>query len=321
MTAAIPSCAPALLAAASLPRPPQAAARSLAAALLAEGVELVDAGADVDFEDWVEDALRTLHLRRAARERGLVVLPTLPASGCAIDCRTHAPRRERLVRAPDVRVVRAPDIIDYAASPAFLANAARRVLRCRNDEDGDPALPSLSDGLAQLRAEGFGDVVWKQTSGAPKSYPLAIIPAGAGIDADIGLAAVHMGGSSLLQERVDMTDETRFFVVDGAVVSGAPCVCEHTPLDRDALARHGALASDSPYAPALAERARDIAEALAAEGVRDCVLDLYRNAATGEIGVVELNPINASGLYANDPAAIFPALVDSLLKQAVAPDA
>lgn len=64
----------------------------------------------------------------------------------------------------------------------------------------------------------------------------------------------------------------------------------------------------------------DMIEAIAADFVRDLTiqdfaLDLYMNLATAKIGVVEVNPINGSGFYANDGVEVYTRLAEALLKR------
>ncbi|WP_411839761.1 ATP-grasp domain-containing protein [Paracoccus sp. ME4] len=132
----------------------------------------------------------------------------------------------------------------------------------------------------------------------------------------------------LIQEVIPMTHETRFFVAGGEVVSGAGCIEEHTPLDREAgqgilppvfeLGRNeGERVRDEGVAERLVAFAREAAAMIVAEEpeLRNFVLD----AAIGPDGasvLIELNPIVGAGLYANDPVAIANALVEDMIRRA-----
>lgn len=132
----------------------------------------------------------------------------------------------------------------------------------------------------------------------------------------------------LIQEVIPMTHETRFFVAGGEVVSGAACIEEHTPLDREAgqgilppvfeLGRNvGERVRDEAVAERLVAFAREAAAMIVAEEpeLRNFVLD----AAIGPDGapvLIELNPLVGAGLYANDPVAIAEALVADMIARA-----
>lgn len=132
----------------------------------------------------------------------------------------------------------------------------------------------------------------------------------------------------LIQEKIPMTHETRFFVARGRVVSGAACIEEHTPLDRepgtDILApvfeirrNGGQRVRDEDVAKRLVAFAERAAEMIVAEEpeLRNFVLD----AAIGPDGkpvMIELNPLVGSGLYANDPKAIAEAFVEDMIRRA-----
>lgn len=132
----------------------------------------------------------------------------------------------------------------------------------------------------------------------------------------------------LVQEVNLMTHETRLFMADGEVVSGAACIEEHTPLDREEgqgilppvfeLGRNGGeRVRDEAAAERLVAFAREAAGMIVAEEpeLRNFVLD----AAIGPDGVpvlIELNPLVDSGLYANDPVAVAEALVADMIARA-----
>ena len=130
--------------------------------------------------------------------------------------------------------------------------------------------------------------------------------------------------SLLVQDVVLMQYEYRLFVVDGRIVSGAGCIEEHTPLERDRdedgafdlRVRPNRHDADSPVleAPGVVDRlvtygAQSVAELRRhTPELKDFVIDVALD-MNGSPLVVELNPITNSGLYASDPVAVTEALV------------
>ncbi|ROR76127.1 hypothetical protein SAMN06295974_3725 [Plantibacter flavus] len=116
-----------------------------------------------------------------------------------------------------------------------------------------------------------------------------------------------------VQDELALEFEYRLFIIDGEVVSGAGCVEEFTPLDRQSnrpfdsrmrrIRGHLEQGEPSPV-----EDRPDIFHELLSFGSRvasahsgTVVIDVAKNAATGEPVVIELNGISNSGLYASDP--------------------
>ena len=287
-----------------------------------------------DPEDWIEAVMRRSAALKAAQQLGLAATTDLDRHRQLLDCRTHALRAEYLAKLP--HLFSHPRQIDYARSDVFTARAGRQTLLCRNDEvdDRHSDLPMIQDGFAALRREHPDAAIWwKLATGPAKSYAVTRIAPGEDLPSDVVLATIHMGGLSLLQTEAAMGYEARFFVVDGQVISGAGCIESDTPIERDAAAlvegimsprlekvRNRALATEeSLLSKRLVEVAHGNAVALKAEGFAEAyVLDLFIDRDTAEIGIIEMNPINASGLYANDVDAIFMAIVQSLVRKACA---
>ena len=303
------------------------------------GFGLSGSPAEVDREDWIEAACRLVAAHDAADANGLeFVVASRPAGLRRARGMTDPPGRlvamgpfSRLL-AMEMRQagldVRDPfnEPVDYAVNPAFVRYAGRRFVTCRNDSDGDGALPTLEEAVAGFMGR---EVVWKMLGEPLKEYPLErFVPdADEPIPEDIRWAAVHRsGGTSCLQDRVPMLFEYRVMVVDGAVVSGAGMVMEHTPLDRptglrgpfsplarsDIRSREPAVAA--PALATYAAMAQDMADDLIREGgeafPRNFAMDLFAADASPEasVGIVELNPLGRSGLFANDVAATFAAM-------------
>ncbi len=127
----------------------------------------------------------------------------------------------------------------------------------------------------------------------------------------------------MTQERVDMNYEYRVFVVDGEPVTGAGCVEVHTPLENTTVFnsameknRNGGHIEDRLDLSQSYERfARDVVcPSFAEEGFVDYSLDLFQDGKNGELGIIEINPIHPSGMYAIDYPKYFDSVI-SVLKQ------
>lgn len=116
------------------------------------------------------------------------------------------------------------------------------------------------------------------------------------------------------QDELELTYEYRLFVIDGRVISGAGCVEEFTPLDRDVDTApfdtrvrriRGHLEQGEPSAvedlPELVARLRAFGEQVAAEHGGTIVIDVALDAVSDQPVVIEFNGISNSGLYASDP--------------------
>ena len=177
--------------------------------------------------------------------------------------------------------------------------------------------------IEALRAQGCGALALKLVDGPVKAYPVEFLTANELPNEDFLLAALHQGGRTLVQEKVAMTQETRFFVVDDAVVTGSECVLEWTPLARAGLPVGDGIATRAnvELAARMNVAARAFAIALSSHAPKfspNYVIDLYYDPARDVVGVVELNPILASGRYASDDEAITRALVAWSLRQKAA---
>lgn len=234
----------------------------------------------------------------------------------------------------------------YAETLTFQNNAGRRIAIC-DMPGGDPEFPlfvdtplagtppqtSLTEALTNF--EGCRVAV-KQT------WPLKamniryvdVSTGGAGtaardVFAEDPFHVMRFEGDRnalLVQDAILMTHETRYFIVDGVPVSGAGCVEAHTPLDRDPnlvvgvthsvfekRRNDGVVIRDAAAAAALDEAARVFARQLYEEvpDMRFVVMDLALG-ADGQPLIIELNPYQNSGLYANDPVSIFKPVVDEV---------
>lgn len=322
---------PVVLSPTSFEIPPADAASTvdqLAAKAAEAGLTAVPASADFDAEDWIEEVSRRIAILEAATRRSLPILAAPPHDyRPCLDLRTFCPASDNFL--PPPRRVSAARITPYGRNPVFVANAARKIVAVSGDSDAFPGLPEFSATVASAEAIfGTTRLIWKADAGLPKQYPIERIDTRSPVDPGLLFGAYH-AGVSILQEEVDMLCETRFFVVDHAVISGAAAIEADTPLNRpaDCASRlpprferrrnSGEIINQPALAARMLQHADHIAAAFAATNLPpDFTLDLFLNAKTDKIGVVEINPINASGLYGIAPAPVFDALVAALAARA-----
>lgn len=137
----------------------------------------------------------------------------------------------------------------------------------------------------------------------------------------------------IVQDKITMTHETRYFIVDGEPVSGAGCIEAHTPFDREPenivgvthavfeVTRNGGeIIADTQAAAKMEAFVRGVAAELRAElpDLRHVVVDVALN-AEGDPIIIELNPYQNAGLYANDPDAIFTPVTTFIKEKALSP--
>ena len=325
----------------------------------ATGLE-ISVEASVDYEDWMEPACLLdqaiasgVEIRVLPRERLQRAVTNPLATIAGRPCRDILLGRQ-LERDPmDSRyfdfgwpVSGETRANHYPELETFHARAGRRIALA--DMPGDRAaagdrrtvfargLSSTSLGAA-MAAIAPGTVFVKHVYPA-KALPLLTYELDAGFTEDRGermfLADTeyHFArfegdpAALLVQERITMTHETRFFVIGGVVVSGAACIEYHTPQQRASrsallppifeLGRNSGEMDDRGYVErkATASRLVDFAFAVAAEisaeapELQDYALDVALG-ADGVPLVIELNPVSSSGLYASDPARIWQAIL------------
>ena len=124
------------------------------------------------------------------------------------------------------------------------------------------------------------------------------------------------GDKCMLQEYTPMDFEYRIFVVDGVPITGAGCLEDRTPLENMALwdpmmqrkRNSSAIEEDLSLCIRYRDFARKMAPLFKEEGILDYTLDLFSN--SNGIGIIELNPIAHSGLYAIDYDALFKAILE-----------
>jgi len=324
----------------------------------ATGLE-ISVDPSVDYEDWMEpvcmlqqallEGLETLVLpARALREA--VVNPIVKIDGTP--CRDMLIGRQLKsdpleMRYFDLGWPSANDHLPnhYAELEGFQANAGRRLRLA--DMPGDRASagdrkPVFGKGLTStdlgtaMAELSPGTVIVKQVYPG-KSLPLLsydldddfTAPEGKDLFLDdVGFHFARYEGDPaalLVQEKVTMTHETRFFVIDGKVVTGAACIEHHTPQQIDApedvLSPVWEITRNSGEMDARVkiERRRtavtlwnfawDVALEISKEAPE---LDAYTlDVALGDDGkplVIEMNPAASSGLYAINAELLFEAI-------------
>jgi hypothetical protein len=233
----------------------------------------------------------------------------------------------------------------YAELETFQANAGRRLRLA--DMPGDSSYaggrtPVFGKGLNAtalgdaMAAFAPGSIIIKQVYPG-KSMPLVSYDLEPDFKASEGepLFFDKMGfhfarfegdpAALLVQEKITMTHETRFFVIDGKVVTGAACIENHTPQQRTQpedvlppvweIERSSGLMDERPYmerkrtAVTLWNFAWDIATKIAKEApeLDAYALDLALD-ANGEPLIIEMNPAASSGIYANNAELLFEAI-------------
>lgn len=295
---------------------------------------------DVDYEDWTEP----MTLLDAAIEKGVEI--AILSRG-ALDAAMDAPvLRIEGTPCPDILIGRQarldglhladaglswPPKADsmanhYGELAAFHAAAGRRTVLA--DMAGDPEMSNTRDMIGKvssiplgqaLAAHAGGTCFVKQVFPAKELPPLFLeIPQAAcaaeAEQAFISAVGFHFArfegepGALLVQDIVEMTHETRFFVIDGTVVCGAACIEDHTPLEntdgdrlRPVFEIHrngGDIVHDQAAAAKLLAAAERVTADILSEqpALQHFVLDLALG-ADGQPIAIEMNPIGASGLY------------------------
>ncbi|MCE6958749.1 ATP-grasp domain-containing protein [Cereibacter sphaeroides] len=326
----------------------------------ATGVK-IETSDEVDYEDWMEPASMLDAALRAGVEIAVLPRERLPDAIAAPEVLIPgAPCPDMLIGRQistdpaffsQARLSWPPRCNDlanrYTMLEAFRNNAGRelRVAMMPGDpnfagkprpvfgkEPGD-----LSLGEALLAFAGR-DCLVKQVYPA-KILPLLTITPEADMDEkaaeqlfidEVGFHFMRFEGDRdalLVQEIVTMTHETRFFVVNGEVVTGAACIEADTPrqhpevatvlADRFEILRNsGTIVTSPEAAEKLLGFARKVAAEIAAEtpDIPHFVLDACLG-KDGEPLVIEMNPIAESGLYGIDAGRLFTAILEAARRE------
>lgn len=210
----------------------------------------------------------------------------------------------------------------YWDIPAFRELSGRRWELAGFYPD-DPNARDLLEVLQDLFDDGVRSFVVKGTE--PKTmlvtFDLAQRPVslyGDEIPSEITDGVMHREGQSnvfLVQERIPLVHEYRFFMAGPAPASGAGCIEHFTPLDGrgdafdirvEDVRGSGTVANNDAMVRALKAFASQSGARLYGQAPQlghAWVMDVALNPATGQFVVIELNPPRNAGLYASSPQA------------------
>lgn len=308
-----------------------------------------DHDAVVDYEDWMEPAAMLAAALRAGLE--VKILSRQPLREAILSPLAHVegkPCRDMLIG----RQLRTdPFAIDdfdmgwpaagtglanhYAELAAFHRHAGRRVALAHMPGDPEMARPRAPIGLAP-EGRPLGEVLLAFSGQSPlvkqvypaKTLPLVQLHPAPGMNAseaeslffdEVGFHISRFEGDRnalLVQERIEMTHETRFFVIGREVICGAANIEAHTPQQNPGSAQlmpvfeirrnSGEILEDREAAAKLIGAAEKIAGEIALEcpALEHYVLDLALG-ADGAPLIVELNPAENAGLYGIDADRLF----------------
>ena len=283
-----------------------------------------------DFEDWAENAImlheadrvssgevRLLSAERNYRLSGdpTISVPAQPGAPRAFmygmwrtSDSIDFPRDVDMVgnNAAAVRRVSA-----YASSPVFLA-ASQRAFHV---VDADRS--KIEHALQELHAAGHRKVFIKtrfKEAAQMFTLPEEPIDLWGAISRDSvfeWFLIQHEGATNILyiQEAFEPTKEYRMIVVGDKVATGAGCIEDFTPLNNagevfdprvETIRNHSKVIEDPSTVARYSAFAHAFAQEWAAEHGADMIysLDLAVDARTGDIVVIELNPMTNLGLYA-----------------------
>ena len=210
----------------------------------------------------------------------------------------------------------------YWDIPAFKGLSGRRWELAGFYPD-DPGARDIVQVHQAMFDDGVRDFVVKGTE--PKTllemFSLTARPEelyGGELPSDLTDGVMHREGNSavfLVQERIPMTFEYRVFMAGPNPVAAAGCIEDYTPLDSrgavfdprfEEMRGSGDVVWNQMLADEMKLFARHAGQLLYGQAPQlgaAWVMDLARNADTGEIVVIELNPARNAGLYASSPNA------------------
>ena len=281
---------------------------------------------EADFEDFWEEAARAAAAVRAAAAAGV----TIERHNARVWNEDQLARRLGGVSVGE----EARHAVDPLLDSAVVREHGGRWMSvgCVPDDPADPREDNLLRQLADRYRRGVRHAVIKLAARKAGVFKITLHETPEAIAQElsshevIGWDLLRNGDHAdayLAQDFVMMEHEYRFFIVDGMVVSGAGCIEEFTPFDRDPAEgpfsailrrrRGNSLipAIDEPLvvgAP-LVRRYIEFIEPIAAANGGTVVMDVATAAATGEPLVIELNTLPNCGLYASDVDAVYLALI------------
>lgn len=299
----------------------------------------------IDFEDWVENAVRLDAAFKMAPERlallhdnGRAYYPNgreVPAGSEVLFLGTWHNQDDEVSNRGVFSSYRYPEAFHgetalanrYMESRVFQDHAGRVLHLCGiREEPTDQVDLDLYECLAQMFREGHRQAFVKVslpkyaisrfelTSDDPKAISQSLFDQ----DENFGWTAVHLGGRNnmfLVQEYVPMAYEYRVIVVNHHAVAGAGCVEVFTPLDNEAQwdpkmefkRSSGMVEHQHAQAEAYMHYARGFTQAYQVERPSNGNYTLDLAVSNGRILAIELNPLQNYGLYAMDFEAILAA--------------
>lgn len=307
--------------------------------------------AEADFEDWHENAAKLLAafgtgrpVHVADREKDPKIVASFnddfdPAEP-TVFLGSYANRDPFLDRPlihvvwPDIANLVKPAVNGYALNPAFAIHANRAARLATASPDSPEDGPDIVDVVLEMARQGISRQRIKIMARAKYAPPAKIEIAQTATREDVERAVLgaleyslcHFEGhrhAFLVQEEVEMLDEYRVIVVDGVPVAGAGCIEAlsppwHDPDDGafdpqlEGERNSGAIRRDpelvARYVAHAVEMAADFARAN--RYCRHMTLDLARR-GSGDILLVEMNPLDNFGLYAMDYRPVVEAISQS----------
>ena len=312
--------------------PPQLVKFEVLKALWILAVGKLEVSEDADFEDWVEEAARWQAVITTYRDglelvhigndgvnfRNLISGEKISYDGSWACLRYGMQPRRTIQTTRGIHSLDSSVVDSYYRLNSFRNYAARRLKVVGHNLENELRLFALEEGLEKVMVK----IVAQSKYAAPKVFTIDSTLPQQLSEAGFDWATVHLegvGAAFLLQEVVEMTYETRLFVVNGCVVTSAGCIDSNTP-----------LLSNSPYDPFL-ERHRGDGYALARQMLTTDFMAFAMEAAAKIVeengafhsygmdvcltpngpAIVELNPLLNCGLYASSPQKVVGAIRQS----------
>jgi len=317
-----------------------------------------EGGSSVDYEDWMEPAkmleaailsgyevkiLPKVQLRRAV-SNPVATIPGKPCRDILIGRQLSGDPGE--FRYFDLGWPSALNNLSnhYAELSTFRDNSGRRTVLADMPGETNPRLPAFSCHLSMddIHTAPLGDAIIQFKGGdciVKQVYPAkshSLVPIAVSNDEEpsgaealfIDQVGFHFArfegdqGSLLVQEKITMTHETRFFVIGHNVICGAACIESDTPQqneaslmlsDRFEVARNsGSVIHDAAAASALLAFAEEMTRRIRDEApeLTNYVIDLALD-EQGRPLIIELNPIAESGLYGIDAQRLFGGIISA----------
>lgn len=306
---------------------------------------------DVDYEDWMEpfslvmsainSGFHTIVLEDKSLSKAMETpLAELPGNVCPDILIGRTLKNEEILD-PKYKQLCWPRSVesisnDYIIMDAFKRHAGRKffVSDMPGNERQTGSNLSIENAIHEFRGH---DCIIKQTKPI-KSFPLVnlSVPKNVSLQECSALFWSHfeyqpmrfegLKNSLLTQEVIPMRYETRFFVIDGKVITGAGCVESLTPMQNtnkdlfhnvmEKRRNSGELEESPDIMNILQLQAKSIASEIHDEypELHAYTLDLAINGKTGQPVIIELNPATNAGLYAINTDALVSAIIEYSFK-------